>query len=98
VSGQRVWCRGFGPIWPAQIEMISFSDKEDGEPYCVKFFGDRRAAWVSEAKLVEWSERSPAKPQMLPQRYRRLMAKALEEAEVVDGIARGLLGQEMGGA
>ena len=27
--GDRVWCSGYGPRWPAQVDMISFDGAED---------------------------------------------------------------------
>lgn len=56
--GQRVWCRGFGPTWPARVAGLSFASPEDPKPYFVLFFGDWMGAWVGDGSLCAWDARS----------------------------------------
>lgn len=78
--GQRVWCRGFGPMWPAKIEAVGFQSRSDKEPWCVRFYGEKSIAWVGDAKLVPWRSREPVKVSSLPSRYRKAMEVALKVA------------------
>ncbi|CAE6973184.1 unnamed protein product [Symbiodinium sp. CCMP2592] len=76
--GDRVWCSGYGPRWPAQVDMISFDGAEDGEPYLVSFYGEKTNAWVSEAKLNDWGSIKPSRP---AKRWQRRFDVALAAAE-----------------
>jgi len=76
--GDRVWCSGYGPRWPAQVDMISFDGAEDTEPYCVSFYGEKTKAWVSEAKLIDWGSIKPSRP---AKRWQRRFDVALAAAE-----------------
>lgn len=77
---QRVWCRGFGPSWPARIEAIGFQAVDDPQPFWVKFYGENNFAWVGEKNLAPWASRKPPALGSLPAKFRRRMASALEEA------------------
>ncbi|CAE7658653.1 unnamed protein product [Symbiodinium sp. CCMP2456] len=76
--GDRVWCSGYGPRWPAKVEMISFDGAEDTEPYCVSFYGEKTKAWVSEAKLMFWGSIKPSRP---AKRWQRRFDVAVAAAE-----------------
>ncbi|CAE7559511.1 unnamed protein product [Symbiodinium necroappetens] len=76
--GDRVWCSGYGPRWPAKVDMISFDGAEDREPYCVSFYGENTKAWVSEAKLMFWGSIKPSRP---AKRWQRRFDVAVAAAE-----------------
>ncbi|CAE7399818.1 unnamed protein product [Symbiodinium natans] len=78
VVGDRVWCSGYGPRWPAKVEVIAFDNAEDTEPYCVSFYAEKTSAWVSEAKLMPWASTKPSRP---AKRWHRRFNAALAAAE-----------------
>eukprot|EP00928_Gymnodinium_smaydae_P073928 TRINITY_DN57026_c0_g1_i1.p1 TRINITY_DN57026_c0_g1~~TRINITY_DN57026_c0_g1_i1.p1 ORF type:complete len:698 (-),score=98.21 TRINITY_DN57026_c0_g1_i1:252-2345(-) len=86
--GQIVWCRGFGPLWPARVEIVEADDAQDSTPYAVKFYGETTCAWVAEGKLHDWDSRKPQQLKLLPQRWRTRMAKAIEEAQSAADAAK----------
>lgn len=82
--GQRVWCRGFGPTWPAQVCQLSFGSPQDACPYWIRFFGESRGAWVSEVKLMPWGQFSRASnrhPNLKRKEWRARYDAALAEAD-----------------
>ncbi|CAK0909127.1 unnamed protein product, partial [Prorocentrum cordatum] len=52
--GELLWCVGYGPRWPVQVECIGFTSPDDASPYWVRFLGDGKRAWVQERKLLAW--------------------------------------------
>jgi len=81
-NDQLVWCRGFGPVWPACIDAVSFKADDDSKPYWVKFFGESSHAWVCEGKLLAWDSKKAAALDTFPKKWRSQMAAAMDEAEV----------------
>ncbi|OLP87387.1 hypothetical protein AK812_SmicGene31395 [Symbiodinium microadriaticum] len=71
--GDRVWCSGYGPRWPAKVDMISFDGAEDREPYCVSFYGEN-----TKAKLMFWGSIKPSRP---AKRWQRRFDVAVAAAE-----------------
>eukprot|EP00928_Gymnodinium_smaydae_P043860 TRINITY_DN29311_c0_g2_i1.p1 TRINITY_DN29311_c0_g2~~TRINITY_DN29311_c0_g2_i1.p1 ORF type:complete len:650 (-),score=160.07 TRINITY_DN29311_c0_g2_i1:84-2033(-) len=79
--GARVWCRGFGPTWPARILDIKEGDDADKKPYRVCFLGEGTQAFVAERNLSPIESRAPPAPTSLPARWRSRMARALAVLE-----------------
>lgn len=82
-KGQLGWCRGFGPLWPVRIEAVELDD--DPKPYLVKFFGDKRVAWVCEAKLQGWRASTPWAI-ATPGRLGLLLKNAIAEASAASQV------------
>eukprot|EP00931_Biecheleriopsis_adriatica_P118700 TRINITY_DN94043_c0_g1_i1.p1 TRINITY_DN94043_c0_g1~~TRINITY_DN94043_c0_g1_i1.p1 ORF type:complete len:387 (-),score=64.21 TRINITY_DN94043_c0_g1_i1:38-1198(-) len=82
VTAQPVWCRGFGPMWPAFIKEIGFTARDDPQPYFVEFFGDHKHAWVSEERLLPLEARNlKASDCRQKPTLRRRLELAMAEAE-----------------
>lgn len=79
MPGQRVWCRGFGPMWPARVDIISFASAMDNAPYLVVFYGEKTHAWVRHEQLSAWGSRRPPSAGSIPSKWQRRFAKAIGE-------------------